>query len=1082
MDILQYIQRMNQLYGTDPVPVRYNTQQYLQGGRVQYKPGGLVEPGVMYYGKARFDDPDGGIKAGDELGEGIQQYGRNKLEGYQFKKGSSESKRLTGKKPLYTSAHSYNEIKTKAEELTKTFVKSRSGPPPKFTWENLTKDPDFEIFFKEQIDVNPKVKELMEQANITKESTPEEIFKKIAIAKDKKGQLGTLTIANLNRRFDEVYKAQKGYLTLKEIAALTPYSEATLSRAMTQANRELPDINIAMKTKEGRKNYSNTQRAKQIMEQLKDAGVEFAPIEPAGLRRTAGYAKKARFKGQEINPFTGGVKFGKNLFVKPTEDVAVKLKNMVKLAGTTDSSLANPSSWRHNISKQSKATPEYKKHKYDIDTGNRKTVINALNRQLDMMNDVQLRMYVASNPKLKDMVLTEFDNANGNFFKRDLSDLTDQEIRTRVRFEDDHIRPMSSVKQDPYTKKVVDGLKVEYPRNFQILPKAINYPAKWDAEKWMKQNIGKKDPETLAKLKNIDNWFANRGLSYYADGKIRGSTTKGLLTEGTQKLGIDLEKVLKTKRLDPYGKPLVEGGEQLLGSVKEREKVAKILSNNFDCEFHGKLGGPAKCNDPRAYIKSINEVKAKAIKGDVDSLNKFKKVANNMRKLKGTATWTGWGILGEIGFALPFAAMDYQAGLTAKRILGNATLNLLGQSEQEELLSYLPEKSLGAAQMKTLETAERAQKLAERNFPGARIGMDQSRFNLAQHRVKEAADQDFRDAMKPFVVNGVFDYEAFTRAGGDVEAARAQIEKDTLARKEERKMDQEQMLSDYYQHGLFNTGGRVGFKLGGIDKGRRAFMKWLAGITGTTIAAGTGLIKWGKVAGKGKTVVKAADHVVQGTSGMPDWFIPLINRIVKEGDDVTAKLATKEREIVHTKKIDGHDVDVYQNLDTGDIRVVVEGGTGKHLTAYDGGLELEYRAGEVIEEGMMKGKKTNPDFNVAETEAGYYRTGPEDSDLDISFNTQGRPTKYDKKSGTVVVDESKATTDGILSDTNFLKNYAKNKKSNMGEIVETTKKKQYNKHLDDNPHEDPRIPEGPEPDVGMDEFGNLVDDYGEIID
>ena len=46
----------------------------------------------MSYGKARFDDPDGGIKAGDELGEGIQQYGRDNLEGYQFKKGSSEYK------------------------------------------------------------------------------------------------------------------------------------------------------------------------------------------------------------------------------------------------------------------------------------------------------------------------------------------------------------------------------------------------------------------------------------------------------------------------------------------------------------------------------------------------------------------------------------------------------------------------------------------------------------------------------------------------------------------------------------------------------------------------------------------------------------------------------------------------------------------------------------------------------------------------------------------------------------------------------------------------------------------------------
>ena len=51
MDILTYINRMNQIYGNEPAPVRYNTQQYLQGGRVGYKPGGIVEPGVTHYGK-----------------------------------------------------------------------------------------------------------------------------------------------------------------------------------------------------------------------------------------------------------------------------------------------------------------------------------------------------------------------------------------------------------------------------------------------------------------------------------------------------------------------------------------------------------------------------------------------------------------------------------------------------------------------------------------------------------------------------------------------------------------------------------------------------------------------------------------------------------------------------------------------------------------------------------------------------------------------------------------------------------------------------------------------------------------------
>ena len=43
-------------------------------------------------------------------------------------------------------------------------------------------------------------------------------------------------------------------------------------------------------------------------------------------------------------------------------------------------------------------------------------------------------------------------------------------------------------------------------------------------------------------------------------------------------------------------------------------------------------------------------------------------------------------------------------------------------------------------------------------------------------------------------------------------------------------------------------GGRIGFGLGGINKGRRAFMKWLAGITAGGVAAGTGLLKLGKAA------------------------------------------------------------------------------------------------------------------------------------------------------------------------------------------------------------------------------------------
>jgi hypothetical protein len=286
-------------------------------------------------------------------------------------------------------------------------------------------------------------------------------------------------------------------------------------------------------------------------------------------------------------------------------------------------------------------------------------------------------------------------------------------------------------------------------------------------------------------------------------------------------------------------------------------------------------------------------------------------------------------------------------------------------------------------------------------------------------------------------------------------------------------------MSDIAQAGgvaNMNAGGRVGFKLGGIDKGRRAFMKWLAGITGAGIAAGTGLIKFGKFAGKGKTVIKAGDHIIQGTPGMPDWFIPLVNRIVKEGDDVTKKLGTIERETVHTAKIKGHDVDVYQDMNTGNIRVEVQGGTGKNLTAYDEGITLEYRAGEVIEEGTMKGKKTKPEFSRKETEAEYVRTGPDDAELDFQIRDQSIFPRYKNlDTGNI----KPGMGDKSISDTTFLKNYAKKKKTTLKEIAETSKKKKEIKHLKENPHEDPRIPEYTGPDDAadlFDEFGNYIGD------
>ena len=217
-------------------------------------------------------------------------------------------------------------------------------------------------------------------------------------------------------------------------------------------------------------------------------------------------------------------------------------------------------------------------------------------------------------------------------------------------------------------------------------------------------------------------------------------------------------------------------------------------------------------------------------------------------------------------------------------------------------------------------------------------------------------------------------------------------------------------------------GGRVSFKGGGIDKGRRAVLKLLAALGIGTATVGTGLIKLGgKAVGK-KAAVQAGVDIATSTPGMPSWFPALVNKIVKEGDDVTAKLATQERQLVHTKKLpDGEEVTVYRDIDTGDIRVDYD-------SVYNMGegtapVSLEYKAGQVIDEGTMKGKKTDAEFSAQEVEPVSYTQGPDDFSIEWD--------------GSNVV----GSVDDLVSDTSKLKNYAKGEKSTMKDIVTRKRKR-----------------------------------------
>ena len=106
---------------------------------------------------------------------------------------------------------------------------------------------------------------------------------------------------------------------------------------------------------------------------------------------------------------------------------------------------------------------------------------------------------------------------------------------------------------------------------------------------------------------------------------------------------------------------------------------------------------------------------------------------------------------------------------------------------------------------------------------------------------------------------------------------------------------------------------------------------------------------------------------------MPYWVKPLINKVIKEGEEYAGPL---ERVIGHKTTLPKSKtpISVEQDLNTGNV--IVDIGQGKHGWAdghFGQPVRLEYRAGEIIEPTIKKGKeikgqKTKEEFWVEEAE------------------------------------------------------------------------------------------------------------------
>ena len=156
-----------------------------------------------------------------------------------------------------------------------------------------------------------------------------------------------------------------------------------------------------------------------------------------------------------------------------------------------------------------------------------------------------------------------------------------------------------------------------------------------------------------------------------------------------------------------------------------------------------------------------------------------------------------------------------------------------------------------------------------------------------------------------------------------------------------------------------NQGGRARFDKGGMN--RRGFLKLMGGLAALPVVGK--FFKFAKPTAKVVEAVKASD-----AAGMPAWFPKLVDKVIKEGEEVSGDL---ERVITHKAKLPNSKTDVYvtQDLTTGDTLVDI--GMGKHgwSDGWNGQpVRMQLKKGEVIQEGQFKGKKSKDEFDIEEAE------------------------------------------------------------------------------------------------------------------
>ena len=152
---------------------------------------------------------------------------------------------------------------------------------------------------------------------------------------------------------------------------------------------------------------------------------------------------------------------------------------------------------------------------------------------------------------------------------------------------------------------------------------------------------------------------------------------------------------------------------------------------------------------------------------------------------------------------------------------------------------------------------------------------------------------------------------------------------------------------------------------------RRTFLKILGGAMAIPIVG-----KFLKPFKTAKGVTKVPMIKTDNVPGKPEWFDQLVNKVIVEGDDVTKKFATGERQSIHQKKLDdGSVVRVTEDVDDGAVRVEYE----SYDNVFEDPVQLQYKK-PLHDEGDPR---PTAEFTTAESGPVGRQVGPDDYDMDV---------------------------------------------------------------------------------------------------